>query len=86
MARAERTGLELAGGGRIERHACRAGTLRAARGDHGYAARLGIAAELAAQLAGRSDFSRKGRIRSIGAGKMIVEELAPPPISSSVCR
>jgi len=33
----------------------------------------------------RSVCSRNGRIRSIGAGKMIVEELAPP-ISSNVCR
>jgi len=33
----------------------------------------------------RSVCSRNGRIRSIGAGKMIVEELVPP-ISSNVCR
>jgi hypothetical protein len=39
----------------------------------------------AAYLVALRSRSKNGRIRSIGAGKMIVDALAPP-ISSSVCR
>src|SRR5438552_4975877 len=85
VAGAKRTQLELAGRWWLERRTRSARAPGAAGSDHGNPARLGIAPKLAAQLAARSAFSRKGRIRSTGAGKMIVEELAPP-ISSRVCR
>src|SRR5919197_1599453 len=69
---AERARLELRLGWRLELRPRRAGALRPTWSDHGDAARLEIAAKLAAQDFVPSPLSRKGRIRSIGAGKTIV--------------
>src|SRR6266542_2880386 len=82
VAGAEGAGLELLGGGLLERGLRRPGTLGAAGSDHGDAARLGFAAKLAAQLA-PSAFGTKSRIRS--TGKTIVVA-CDEPSSSSVCR
>jgi hypothetical protein len=78
VAGAERTRLELFGRRRVERRTRCARTLCAPWSDHGDAARLRFAAKLAAQVEPSDWAPRKGRIRSIGAGKTIVVDGDPP--------
>ncbi len=94
---AERAGGELLGRRRLDRPDRRSRPSRAGGRDDDESPRDRIPAKLAAQGAGccgggdaagavsRSARSMNGRIRSIGAGKMIVDEFVPP-ISSRVCR
>jgi hypothetical protein len=84
VSRVERAGLQLLGGRRLELGPARAGPLRAAGRDDDEPARERVLSELAAQRRWPAR-SRKGVIRSIGAGKTIVVDWEEPS-SSSVCR
>ena len=81
VAGAERTRLELLGSRLIECCSCRSWTLRAAGSDDGDAARLGLAAKLAAQVA----LSPLPKARSRSTGKTIVVACEEPS-SRSVCK